>query len=67
MSPDKQHIFTLLSQLQMLIDTDFEYNENIQESFNVLCTVLDEEIPEDYVATEYIILHNRCLKCFLAL
>ena len=51
MSPDKMHIFTLLSQLQQLIDTDFEYNENIQESFNVLCTVLDEEIPEDYVAT----------------
>ena len=51
MSPDKMHIFTLLSQLQMLIDNDFEYNENIQESFNVLCTVLDEEIPEDYIAT----------------
>ena len=51
MSPDKQHIFTLLSQLQMLIDNDFEYNENIQESFNVLCTVLDDEIPENYVAS----------------
>ena len=51
MSPDKQHIFTLLYQLQMLIDNDFEYNENIQESFNALCTVLDDEIPEDYQAS----------------
>ena len=51
MSSDKQHIFTLLSQLQMLIDNDFEYNENIQESFNQLCTVLDSEIPEDYIAS----------------
>ena len=51
MSPDKQHIFTLLSQLQMLIDNDFEDNENIQESFNQLCIILDSEIPEDYVSS----------------
>lgn len=51
MSSDKMHIFTLLSQLQMLIDTDFEDNDLIQESFNQLCTVLDSEIPEDYIAS----------------
>ena len=51
MSPDKQHIFTLLAQLQMLVDTDFEDNDKIQDAFNVLCTVLDEEIPEDYVSS----------------
>jgi hypothetical protein len=51
MSSDKQHIFTLLSQLQMLVDTDFEDNEKIQDAFNVLCTVIDDEVPEDYVAT----------------
>lgn len=51
MSSDKQHIFTLLSQLQMLVDTDFEDNDKIQDAFNVLCTVIDDEIPEDYVAS----------------
>jgi hypothetical protein len=51
MSPDKQHIFTLLAQLQMLVDTDFEENDKIQDAFNVLCCVIDEEVPEDYVAT----------------
>ena len=51
MSPDKQHIFTLMFQLQMLIDTDFEYNEKIQDTYNALICALDEEIPEDYIAT----------------
>ena len=51
MSSDKQHIFTLLSQLQMLVDTDFEDNDKIQDAFNVLCTVIDDEIPEDYIAS----------------
>jgi hypothetical protein len=51
MSKDKQHIFTLLSQLQMLVDTDFEDNDKIQDAFNVLCTVIDDEVPEDYVAS----------------
>ena len=50
MSPDKQHIFTLLAQLQMLVDTDFEENAKIQDTFNALCCALDDEIPEDYVA-----------------
>jgi len=51
MSPDKQHIFTLLAQLQMLVDTDFEENAKIQDTFNALCCALDDEIPEDYVAS----------------
>jgi hypothetical protein len=51
MSPDKQHIFTLMYQLQMLIDTDFEENESIQDTYNALICALDEEIPEDYIAT----------------
>ena len=51
MSPDKQHIFTLLAQLQMLVDTDFEENEKIQDTFNALCCAIDEEVPEDYIAT----------------
>jgi hypothetical protein len=51
MSPDKQHIFTLLSQLQMLVDTDFEDNDKIQDAFNALCCAIDDEVPEDYVAT----------------
>ena len=51
MLPDKQHIFTLLSQLQMLVDTDFEDNDKIQDAFNALCCAIDDEVPEDYVAT----------------
>jgi hypothetical protein len=51
MSPDKQHIFTLLYQLQMLVDTDFEENAKIQDTFNALCCAIDEEVPEDYIAT----------------
>jgi hypothetical protein len=51
MSQDKQHIFTLMYQLQMLIDKDFEDNQNIQDTYNALICALDEEIPEDYVAT----------------
>jgi hypothetical protein len=51
MSQDKQHILTQLYQLQMLLDIDFEDNDPIQEAFNVLCTVIDDEIPEDYIAT----------------
>jgi hypothetical protein len=51
MSPDKQHIFTLMYQLQMLIDTDFEDNQPIQDTYNALICALDEEIPEDYIAT----------------
>lgn len=51
MSPDKQHIFTLLYQLQMLVDTDFEENAPIQDAFNALCCAIDDEVPEDYVAS----------------
>jgi hypothetical protein len=51
MSPDKQHIFTLMYQLQMLIDTDFEHNQLIQDTYNALICALDEEIPEDYVSS----------------
>jgi hypothetical protein len=51
MSPDKQHIFTLLAQLQMLVDTDFEENAKIQDTFNALCCAIDEEVPENYIAT----------------
>jgi hypothetical protein len=51
MSPDKQHIFTLLAQLQMLVDTDFEENAKIQDAFNALCCAIDEEVPENYIAT----------------
>jgi hypothetical protein len=51
MSPDKQHIFTLLAQLQMLVDTDFEENAKIQDTFNALCCALDDEIPDNYVAS----------------
>lgn len=50
MSPDKQHIFTLLYQLQMLVDTDFEENDLIQNAFNALVCAIDEQVPEDYVA-----------------
>ena len=51
MSPDKQHIFTLLYQLQMLVDTDFEENDRIQDTFNALVCAIDDEVPEDYVAS----------------
>ncbi len=51
MSPDKQHIFTLLYQLQMLVDTDFEENAKIQDAFNVLVCAIDEEVPDAYIAT----------------
>jgi hypothetical protein len=51
MSDDKQHIFTLLSQLQELIDNDFEENDKIQDAFTALATALDEEVPENYAAS----------------
>jgi hypothetical protein len=51
MSNDKQHIFTLLYQLQMLVDTDFEENAKIQDAFNALVCAIDEEVPEDYIAS----------------
>lgn len=51
MSEDKQHILTQLYRLQLLIDNDFEDNDLIQEAFNQLCTVIDDEIPEDYSAS----------------
>ena len=51
MSPDKQHIYTQLFRLQMLVDTDFEENAKIQDTFNALCCALDDEIPENYVAS----------------
>jgi hypothetical protein len=51
MSEDKQHILTQLYRLQMLIDTDFEDNQLIQDAFNQLCTVIDDEIPDDYQAS----------------
>ncbi len=44
MSQDKQHIFTLMYQLQMLIDKDFEDNQNIQDAFNALACALDDVV-----------------------
>jgi hypothetical protein len=39
----KQRLDNIMLQLQMIIDEEYEDNDNVQDAFNMLAVVLDEE------------------------
>jgi hypothetical protein len=41
----KQRLDNALVQLQSIIDEEYEDNDNVQDAFNMLAVVLDEETP----------------------
>ena len=44
MSEYKQRLDNIMLQLQSIIDEEYEDNDNVQDAFNMLAVVLDEEI-----------------------
>ena len=46
MSDYKQRLDNALVQLQYIIDEQYEDNDNVQDAFNNLAVVLDEEITQ---------------------
>jgi hypothetical protein len=44
MSDYKQRLDNIMLQLQSIIDEEYEDNDNVQDAFNMLAVVLDEEI-----------------------
>ena len=43
MSAYKQRLDNIMLQLQMIIDEEYEDNDNVQDAFNMLAVVIDEE------------------------
>jgi hypothetical protein len=43
MSDYKQRLDNIMLQLQTIIDEEYEDNDNVQDAFNMLAVVLDEE------------------------
>jgi hypothetical protein len=39
----KQRLDNIMLQLQTIIDEEYEENDNVQDAFNMLAVVLDEE------------------------
>ena len=43
MSEYKKRLDNIMLQLQMIIDEEYEDNDNVQDAFNMLAVVIDEE------------------------
>ena len=43
MSEYKKRLDSIMLQLQNIIDEEYEDNDNVQDAFNMLAVVLDEE------------------------
>jgi hypothetical protein len=45
----KQRLDNAMLQLQMIIDLEYEDNDNVQDAFNTLAVVLDEEYARSII------------------
>lgn len=45
----KQRLDNIMLQLQSIIDEEYEDNDNVQDAFNMLAVVLDEEHARNIV------------------
>jgi hypothetical protein len=49
MSENKDNLINLLSQMQYIIDEDYEDNEDIQNAFNALACAIDYYVEESNI------------------
>ena len=49
MSEYKQRLDNIMLRLQTIIDEEYEDNDNVQDAFNMLAVVLDEETARSII------------------